>query len=184
MKDNNYENTYQTGSTTPPKGHSGLVAILLVLVIFLAGLVSILSLLNIRMFSAFYKTQKQEVPLSLEISHYPTDSGLSTDEEPVSASGNKSIGIVGDAITPVYQRHFRLPEGLFITHVEEGSTADGQDIREGDVLLSLNESPITDEQSLRTFLEQQSIGDECTAVLYRLDEKAQLTVTLKIEELR
>lgn len=41
---------YGTGSTHPPKSHSGLVAVLLVLVIFLGGIASALGLLNIRLF--------------------------------------------------------------------------------------------------------------------------------------
>lgn len=177
----NQDNLYRTGSTTPPKGHSGLVAVLLVLVIFLSGLVSILSLLNIKMFSAFYKTQQQEVPLSLEISKTPAQNGLPEHVEPETV-GSRSIGIHGDGITPVYQQHFHLPEGLFITYVEEGSPAQKQDIREGDILLSLDDSPIPDEQSLGRFLEQKEPGEPCTALIYRLENKKQLSVQLIIKE--
>ena len=41
---------YQTGRTRPPKSNRGLIAVLLVAVIFLGGIVSALSLLNIRLF--------------------------------------------------------------------------------------------------------------------------------------
>jgi serine protease Do len=41
---------YQTGSTRPPKNRRGIIAVLLVAVIFLGGIVSALSLLNIRLF--------------------------------------------------------------------------------------------------------------------------------------
>ena len=41
---------YQTGSTRPPKNNRGLIAVLLVVIIFLGGIVSALSLLNIRLF--------------------------------------------------------------------------------------------------------------------------------------
>jgi S1-C subfamily serine protease len=135
------------------------------------------------MFSAFYRASHQEAPLSLESSQLPLESSLADREEAVAVSGNKSIGIMGDAITPVYQQHFHLPEGLFITHVEEGSVARKQDIREGDVLLSLDGCPITDEQSLKSFLEQKDPAEPCTARIYRLEEEKQLTVQLKIEEI-
>ena len=180
----NHDHFYQTGSTTPPKGHGGLVAILLVLVIFLAGLVSILSLLNIKMFSAFYKAQHQQVPLALESGQISLEDSLPEKEEPVAASGNKCIGITGDAITPVYQQHFHLPEGLFITYVEEGSSAQARDIREGDVLLSLDGEAITGEESLKDFLNKKNPGDLCTALIYRLDEDRQLSVELTIEEIK
>lgn len=188
MKHDQYEpwepNTYRTGSTTPPKSHSGLVAILLVLVVLLAGLVSILSLLNIRLFSAFYETQQTEnVPLSLEIGDAPEE-GLSLAEaEPVYAGDHKSIGITGDPVTPVYQKHFQLPEGLFISHVYADSTADRQGIREGDVLISLGDVPITDKDSLKAFLETQNPGDQCTALIYRRDTDKNLSITLTIEQI-
>ena len=48
---------YQTGSTRPPKNNRGLIAVLLVVIIFLGGIVSALSLLNIRLFR-LYRSQR------------------------------------------------------------------------------------------------------------------------------
>ena len=42
--------TYQTGSTTPPKSHGGIIAVGLVLAIFLLGVVSILAMMRISIF--------------------------------------------------------------------------------------------------------------------------------------
>ena len=189
MKHDQFEpqenSTYRTGSTTPPKAYSGLVAILLVLVIILAGLFSILSVLNIRLFSAFYETQQgKDIPLSLEAGGYSDDDLLTIEEQPVSASGNKSIGILGDPVTAVYQQHFKLPEGLFITYVEENSTAHRQGLEVGDVLISLEDVPMTQQDSLMTFMEQRSLGDECKALVYRRDTDQQFTVTLTIEQMQ
>lgn len=41
---------YETGRTKPPKSHSGLIALLLAVVIVLCGLLSVLSIMNIRFF--------------------------------------------------------------------------------------------------------------------------------------
>ncbi len=41
--------TYQTGSTQPPKSHGGIIAVLLTAVIFLCGVVTIMTVLNIRL---------------------------------------------------------------------------------------------------------------------------------------
>ena len=188
MKNEQFEpwetNTYRTGSTTPPKSYSGLVAILLVLVIFLAGMVSILSVLNIKLFSAFYETQQTEnVPLELEMGDHPEGNLLAVDEHPLAVSDNKSIGILGDQVTGVYQQHFQLPQGLFITYVEENSTAHLQGLQEGDVLISIDNTPITEVSSLTDFLEQKKLGDQCNAVIYRRDTDEQFTVTLTIEEM-
>lgn len=188
MKHDQYEpwesNTYRTGSTTPPKAHSRLVSILLILVIILAGLVSILSVMNIRLFSAFQANQQpEEVPLSLQTGDDQETDLLPEDASVISVSGNKSIGIVGDVVTPVYQKHFQLPEGLFITHVQEGSTAEQQGIQEGDVLISLGNILMHSEDSLKSVLENMDPGEECTALIYRRDTDEQLRLTLKIEQI-
>lgn len=185
MKHDQYEpwdsGTYRTGSTTPPKTHSRLVSILLIMVIVLTGLVSILSVMNIRLFSAFQANQQpEEVPLSLEIGHDPETDLVPGD---ITVSGNKSIGITGDLVTPVYQKHFQLPEGLFITHVEEGSTAEQQGIQEGDVLISLGNILMNGEDSLKSVLDALEPGDECSALIYRLDTDEQLHLTLKIQQI-
>ena len=44
------DGVYGTGKTEPPKNHSGLIAFLLIVVIFLSGIVSVLSFLNIQLF--------------------------------------------------------------------------------------------------------------------------------------
>ena len=188
MKQDQYEprdsSIYRTGSTTPPKKHSGLVAILLVMVVLLAGMVSILSVLNIRLFSNFNKLQQSvDVPLSLEKGQDPKDDLSFGEADPTTPRGSKSIGIMGDTVTPVYQKHFQLPEGLFITHVTEQSTAERQGIEDGDVLLSLDGVSIIGENSLRAFLAARSVGDECTALIYRRDTDKQLSFTLTIEEI-
>ena len=42
---------YETGRTNPPKNYTGLIAVLLIVVIFLGGLVSFLGVLNVRLFA-------------------------------------------------------------------------------------------------------------------------------------
>jgi len=56
---------YETGRTRPPKSHNGLIAILLVVVIFLSGLVSFLGVLNVKLFAEL-KAQppEEEEPVS------------------------------------------------------------------------------------------------------------------------
>ena len=56
---------YETGRTRPPKSHNGLIAVLLVVVIFLSGLVSFLGLLNVRLFAQLKEMpEKEENPVS------------------------------------------------------------------------------------------------------------------------
>ncbi|MBO5129465.1 MAG: trypsin-like peptidase domain-containing protein [Oscillospiraceae bacterium] len=55
---------YETGRTRPPKSRGGLVAVLLVIVIFLGGLVSALSVLNIRLFAQLNSLPVEDAPVS------------------------------------------------------------------------------------------------------------------------
>lgn len=61
---------YKTGSTQPPKSHGGLIAFLLILVIFLGGISSALGLLNIQLLSQQTDTPDPSSPVIL----YPSNS--------------------------------------------------------------------------------------------------------------
>ena len=55
---------YETGRTRPPKNHGGIIAVLLVIVIFLGGLVSALSVLNIKLFAELNTPDDDSDPVS------------------------------------------------------------------------------------------------------------------------
>ena len=62
---------YETGSTRPPKSHGGLIAFLLILVIFLGGVSSALGLLNIQLLSQQTNAPDPSGPVML----YPSNAG-------------------------------------------------------------------------------------------------------------
>ena len=45
------QGSWQTGSTEPPKDKGGLMALLLILVIFLCGIITVLGILNVKLFT-------------------------------------------------------------------------------------------------------------------------------------
>ena len=45
------DSIYGTGRTRPRKSHGGIIALLLILVIFLSGVVAFLSIMNVRLLS-------------------------------------------------------------------------------------------------------------------------------------
>ena len=61
MNEQSFE--YRTGQTQPQKSSRGLIALLLICVIFLCGLVSVLSLMNIRLLNKLQQAGT-ETPLS------------------------------------------------------------------------------------------------------------------------
>lgn len=80
---------YGTGRTNPPKNRGGIIAFLLVLVIFLGGLVSVLGILNVRLFTQL-KQQSKKQGDSLSFVAQPGEQYLETSPtvtvtEPVSA---------------------------------------------------------------------------------------------------
>ncbi|MBR3972504.1 MAG: trypsin-like peptidase domain-containing protein [Oscillospiraceae bacterium] len=73
---------YETGRTRPPKSHGGLIAVLLVVVIFLSGVVSVLSILNVRLFAQLNSQGLHEDdPVSI-VSQTPETTGALNAYEP------------------------------------------------------------------------------------------------------
>ena len=74
-KDNYYDwddSVYGTGPTEPPKNRGALVALMLILIIFLCGIVTMLSLMNIRLFQEL-NTDKQQQELAISFTTEPTE---------------------------------------------------------------------------------------------------------------
>ena len=75
------EGVYGIGNTMPPKSHSGIIALLLILVIFLSGIVSLLSFMNIKLFHQLSEQNKQMESVS-PMSFSDTDDPFSPTEAP------------------------------------------------------------------------------------------------------
>lgn len=70
---------YRTGSTKPPKSHGGLIAILLVAVILLSGIVTVLGVMNIRLFRQLNSIQEDKtLPIVFHQTTEPEDPSLTT----------------------------------------------------------------------------------------------------------
>ena len=51
---------FETGRTRPPKNHNGVIALLLVTVVFLAGLTTALGILNAQMFARLSRQREEK----------------------------------------------------------------------------------------------------------------------------
>ena len=94
-------------------------------------------------------------------------------------SGRPWLGITGESLSLFYQRYYRLPAGLYISEVEEGSSAAKAGIAVGDILLSIDDTSIYSQSDLETLLYSYSAGDSITIVIYRSGFRMQATVTLE-----
>ena len=118
---------YETGRTRPPKSHNGLIAILLVVVIFLSGLVSFLGVLNVRLFAEL-KAQppEEEEPVSFvsdteetqDVSHLsdPTAPTAEHPEEPETHSDTFLLNPSPDSVPNIPQE-----QGLSLQDIYEKS---------------------------------------------------------------
>ena len=95
-------------------------------------------------------------------------------------SGRPYVGFTGEPVSTLYQYYYRLPAGLFITEVTEGSNADIQGLESGDILISLDGKTVTTADELSAALQSYDVGDTIQAVIYR--NKKQHTITLTVEE--
>ena len=62
------DGAYGTGRTRPPKNHTGLMALLLVVIIFLAGIVTVLGFLNVKLFRELSTQESKEEDLPISFS--------------------------------------------------------------------------------------------------------------------
>lgn len=73
---------YITGHTRPPKDHTGLLAFLLIVIIFLSGVVTVLGIMNVRLFRRL--NEQEEEAASIEFAAERTeDAAISFAAEPI-----------------------------------------------------------------------------------------------------
>ncbi len=95
-------------------------------------------------------------------------------------SGRPTVGIQGADVTGMMRIYYRLPQGLYIQTVTPGSNAAASGIKPGDILLQLDDTRITGQESFQQALYQYQVGDTAQAIIYR--NARQYSVTLTIEE--
>ena len=155
MDEYNYNQTnpwepgkYETGRTRPPKNHRGLIAVLLVIVIFLSGLVSFLGLLNVKLFAQLKampepeanpvsfvseSSETQNTLASLETEPTAvTEEPIQTEPEPASFSLNPSPDSVpnvpqntGLSLQDIYDKTIGSVVSITCSGFSGGSTGTG-----------------------------------------------------------
>ena len=93
-------------------------------------------------------------------------------------SGRPDPGFAGRSISGIEQAWYRLPAGVLITDLKDGGAAEKAGMTEGDILLSLDGSRVTDTQTLENLLYNYSAGDSVEAVIYRSGKQYSVNLTL------
>lgn len=79
------DGAYGTGRTNPPKNRGGLVTVLLIIVIFLSGIITVLSLMNVKLFRQLRHETPEEESLSISFTSEETQPARQVEELPVEA---------------------------------------------------------------------------------------------------
>ena len=169
------ETSYSTGSTNPPKSHTGLIAFLLAAVIILGGISSATSLLNIRLFRQLAQ-QSGGDPVPIHFSATPEFSQNPNTQQP--AVSTPSLGLTGIILSERDRFIAKLPQGFYITRVTKNSDAAAKGISPGDILLRFDNIRITDIDSLKAQLYTHKPGDCINVVIYRGGSQYSLTLTV------
>lgn len=173
MKKDEIQNIFQTGRTTPPKSNQGLIAFLIILVILLCGIISGLSMLNIRMFRML--EQMNAASDEPAVSFYRQDQTVASDGVDAPA-----LGLTGQELTTLYQHYYELPRGLYISHITPGSPAERADLRCGDILQAVGGHSVATEEEFLQILTSLQAGQHITVTVYR--DSRTLTVPLTVTE--
>ena len=150
MNEQSYE--YRTGETRPGKSSRGLIAFLLICIIFLMGVVSLLGMMNIHLFRMLQQAD-QSSPLSFQEGN--TDPTAGEDSLTVE-------GITVLELSEVYQQMNDLPAGLYVVDAPESGP-----VEPGDVLISCDNTAITTLEDLESLYNKKKTGEKIHFSFYR-----------------
>ena len=169
------EQVYQTGSTNPPKTYGGILAFLLVLVIFLCGISTALGLMNIRLFRELSNMENPQENPAVAFSEAAQIESDATDEALVEFS----MGFTGQAVPAFWQLYNELPQGVYIAEVDSDSLAALGGLMPGDVLTHFDGIPVPNADTLAALLEEYGNEEGLTVEVCR--DGAFLTLTFTKE---
>ena len=92
--------------------------------------------------------------------------------------GRPSIGITVGVIPETAKEKYSLPEGLYVTAVSDGSDAKEKGIREGDVILAANGTPVTATSELSAIKDALQVGDTLILTVWRDGQELEIPVVL------
>ena len=170
----NETGTWQTGRTQPPKHYRGLLAFLIGLVILLSGISTALSIMNLKLYWKLNTVEPapqvsfsraEEIPQPTEAVHEEV------------RELQEHLGITGTVIPAVYQRYYKLPNGIYVSRVAERSEAKEKGLVAGDIISALDGYPIFDGSMLDVWADGKEEGDQVELTIFRSGSEIRLTLT-------
>ena len=89
------------------------------------------------------------------------------------------LGITVGVIPAEDAAHYNIPEGLYISAVSPGSSAEEEGVQVGDILTRVNGIPVRETTDVLEIRDTLSVGDEMTLTIYRNGELFDVVIVLR-----
>lgn len=96
-------------------------------------------------------------------------------------TGRPQIGIVAVDVTEIYSRYLNIPMGVYVQSVQEGSPAEMAGIQIGDVIIDIEDEPVTTNEELNAVKNRYKAGDTITLTITRAGQDMDIALTLQDE---
>ena len=93
-------------------------------------------------------------------------------------SGAPTIGIVAGSVGLEAMELYDLPEGIYVTEVNDGSDAKAQGLLPGDVITAVNGEHVRSVADVNFIKEQMQVGDKLELTVYRDGETFRMEIAL------
>ncbi len=132
------DRVYGTGPTQPPKSRGGLIALLLITMIFLCGIITVLGILNIRLFRQLQTQEENELSISFTtaVTEAAETEPMALSEAVTSSEGGPSLNLQqtpqsvdnvpmsgGMSLQDIYAQN--IPSVVSISCTSSGSSSTG-----------------------------------------------------------
>lgn len=173
---------YETGSTRPPQDRGGTTALLLVLVILLGSACSALGIINLHLLKQIGQNEEQNHTLNV-FDSIPGDSVPASLGQRGDSIAFPRMGLEGQTASEFDRQFYELPQGLLVTGVTDGHSADAAGIHAGDVITKLGSHLIASQEELEAVLTLCPSDQELLVEFYRhqTGQKMYTTITLSEE---
>ena len=92
------------------------------------------------------------------------------------------MGIAGQGVSGEMSSLYGIPEGIYLTEVQENSPAADAGLQKGDIITKFDGSSVTSMQDLKTQLAYYAAGEEVPVTIQRQNgseyEEQKVTITL------
>ena len=165
---------YGTGSTKPPKNYRGIIAALLILVVFLVSVITALSIMNIQLFRMLTTGQENGNAVSFSRS----------DVQPVRAISDEtvefaSLQIAGQNMDGVFGHYLSFPDGVYVCRVFSQGAEEQDGLQVGDVIVTAAGQAVENCDDLQAILQAQAAGSRLQLVVHRNGEPITLEFILQ-----